>query len=139
MSNVNELDITELFNSICPRDYFASVAEIGNNAGQVTWAAACEDAADYSLLDSDEKRETFRRHVKGFGAWDDEEIRAWTDNELNALLLQMISGDMRESGLDQRPVDWEQYQRDCESGQCGGRIFGGPMSTNGRVYYCIEE
>ncbi len=139
MSNTNELDITELFDSICPRDYSASVAEIGNNAGQDTWNAACEDAADYNLLDNDEKRETFREYVKGFGAWTDEEIHAWTDNELNALLLQMISGDMRESGLDQRPVDWAEYQRDCESGQCSSRIFGGPMSTDGRVYYCIED
>ena len=39
-----ELDVTAIVASIAPRDYSASVAELGNDAGRITWEAACEDA-----------------------------------------------------------------------------------------------
>ncbi len=87
-----ELNITEFYNNTCPRDYSASVAEIGANAGHDTWRAACEDSPDYMILDTDDKLQAMREHVRGFGEWSDEEIAAWTDVELNALLLQFIAG-----------------------------------------------
>lgn len=63
-----ELDITRFFNEACPMDYSASVAEIGRDAGKVTWSAAVEDAAEYSILPDEKAREAFRDQVKGFGA-----------------------------------------------------------------------
>lgn len=125
-----ELNITYFFNQAAPMDYSASVAEIGRNAGADTWAAACEDAPDYPILDTEEKRQAFRDHVKGFGAWSDDEISAWSENELSALLIQLIAGDIREAGLDQSAPDWEAYDA---SGDCG-RIF---LGTDGCVYYYI--
>lgn len=95
-----ELNITEFYNTAGMIDYAASVAEIGENAGVDTWQAACEDSNDYMILDNEEKREAFRQYVKGFGAWDDSEIAAWSDIELNALLLQMIAGDVRSGEVD---------------------------------------
>ncbi len=97
-----EVNITQFFNEACPRDYSASVAEIGNNAGKATWEAANEDSAEYMLIDTDEKRDALRQHVRGFGAWSDDEIAAWTDIELNALFIQLVSGDMREAGFRRR-------------------------------------
>lgn len=134
-----ELNITRFFNEACPRDYSASVAEIGNNAGAQTWQAACDDVNDWNFLDTDEKRDAFRDHVRGFGAWTDEEIAAWNNDELNALLIQMISGDMREvPGMDSAENwDWKEYQRMAEAGTISGRLFGGPLSTDGQVYYYI--
>ncbi len=136
-----ELNITEFFNNAAPKDYSASVAEIGNNAGAATWQAACDDAPDYNFLDTDEKRETFRTYVKGFGAWSEAEIAAWSDVELNALLIQFISGDIREvpDMNDASDWDWELYQQYAEEGVIGGRMYGGPMSTDGQVYYYIGE
>lgn len=90
-----EINITRFYNEAAPMDYSASVAEIGQDAGPSTWRAACEDAPDYNMLDTDEKRDAFRTFVKGFGAWTDEEIAAWSDIELNALFIQLVSGDMR--------------------------------------------
>ncbi|WP_196301891.1 hypothetical protein, partial [Streptococcus pneumoniae] len=69
-------------------------------AGRDTWRHAVEDAPDYNLLDTDDKRDEFRAHVKGFGAWSDEEIAAWSDVELNALFMQLISGDIRNGETD---------------------------------------
>jgi len=131
-----ELNITALYNSMCPRDYSASVVEIGNNAGRDTWRAACEDSPDFMILDTDDKRQAMRDYVRGFGAWSDEEINAWTGIELNALLIQCISGDIRESILDDDPHAWAEYYQQCEQGIASGNLF---ADDDGQVYYCIGE
>lgn len=95
-----EINITKFYREAAPMDYSASIAEIGADAGPATWHAACEDAPDYNLLSTDEARDAFRSHVKGFGAWSDEEIAAWSDVELDALFMQLISGDIRNNELD---------------------------------------
>lgn len=119
-----ELDITDFYNNAAPSDYSASRMELGDNAGEITWARACEDEPDYNLLDTDEKRESFREHIRGFGSWSEDEIRVWSNTELNALCIQLISGDIRESS----------ETVDLEAGQSYERIF---KSDNGRIYYYI--
>jgi hypothetical protein len=95
-----DIDITRFITEAAPMDYSASVMEIGANAGRDTWRHAVEDAHDYDLLDTYDKRVEFRAHIKGFGAWTDEEIAAFSTTELNALLMQMISGDIRNGETD---------------------------------------
>lgn len=134
-----ELKITEFFNRISPMDFSASCAEIGQTAGQDTWSAACEEAGDTILLDTDEKRDAFRSFVSDSGGWADEEISAWSDSELNALCIQWIAGDMREPvgfELNAKTTDaqWEEYQTQCEDGMCAGRIFRG---IDGEIYFYI--
>ena len=131
-----EINITTFFNEAAPMDYSASVAEIGSDAGRETWRAACEDSEDFMLLDSDEKREEFRRYVKTFGAWSEDEIKAWSNIELNALLIQMISGDIREGDLNTDNPDWDKYQKESEAGHISGRIF---KADDSRIYYSIGE
>lgn len=114
-----EINITNFYRNACPKDYSASIAEIGRNAGPDTWRAANEDSADYPILDNEEKREAFREYIAGFGAWDDTEIAGFTDTELNALCIQFVSSDIREYGLDD---------------ENGGNLFTG---TDGEIYfYC---
>jgi hypothetical protein len=127
-----ELNITQFFRDAAPMDYSASRAELGNDAGPSTWRAAVDDSPDYMLLDTDDKRDAFRAHVREFGAWSQEDIAAWSDVELNALLLQMIAGDMRESDLDNDPSDddWRAYENSVNA----GRIYRG---DDGDVYYYI--
>ena len=131
-----ELNITKFFTEACPMDYSASIAEIGNDAARSTWQAANDDSDDFPMLDSDDKREEFRRYVKTFGAWDESEIRSWSDSELNALLIQMISGDIREANLDTENPDWTQYEKDSESGRVSGRIYKG---IDSQIYYYVGE
>lgn len=133
------IDITEFFNSCNPKYYYASRAELGINAGQITWENAVDKVDDYRPLDTAGKVDAFRLFAFNSGGWNDAEVNAWSDDEVNALCIQWISGDMREAGIDQQPVDWEQYESDCERGQCASRIYGGPMSTNGRVYFDFSE
>lgn len=126
-----ELDITRFFNDACPKDYSASIAEIGNSAGADTWRAAMDDSEEYFLLDNVDKRDNFRQHLVGMGAWDDNEVNDFNDCELNALLLQLISGDIREAGLDSRFPDWRAYENDENN---RGSLF----HADGKVYYSID-
>lgn len=124
-----ELNITRFYNTTCPRDYFASIA------GPDTWRAACDDSHDYMMLDTADKLQAMREHVAGFGAWTDEEIASWTDVELNALLIQMIAGDIRESCLADGG-SWAMYYEEAEQGIVSGNLF---SDDAGQVYYTIED
>ena len=133
-----EIDITDFFNNAGMIDYSASAAEIGQDAGTVTWRQACEDSPSYNMLDTGDKQDAFRSYVKGFGAWSVEEIAAWTDTEANALLMQMIAGDVRESDLepDSDAEAWEFYYQRASKGEISGRMTRG---DDGRIYYMIGD
>lgn len=126
-----ELDITEFFNEARPADYSASVAELGAHAGEITWNRALVAARRWNLLDTPDKQAAFRAHVRGFGAWSDAEIEGFSLVELNALLIQLIAGDIREARLDNRTT-WAEY----EASGNGGALFQG---TDGRVYYSLSD
>lgn len=131
------LDITDLFSEIAPCDYAASASELGPDAGRITWEHATEDAPCWMhLLDTDEKRQTFREYIDGLGAWSDDEIWGWSDRELVALLLQIIAGDMR-TFYDLAAGSWETWGELEREGNGDGRLFGGSLSVDGRVYYNI--
>lgn len=144
MTNNYEIDITALFNAadFRPSYYSASCAELGQDAGEVTWQNAVDRSEEMDLLLTDEKRDVFRDYVRGFGAWTDEEINSWTNIELNALLLQMISGDIRESGLhaNMSVDEWREYEIECTKGTYAGNIYCGPLCVpefTDRVFYSI--
>lgn len=126
-----EITITRFFKECAPRDYSASVAEIGADAGAVTWGHAIEDSPEYLVLDTDDKREAFRDFVRSSGGWSDEEIARWSDVELNALCLQWIAGDIREDGIDTANPEWEKHQSDNNN---TGRIYPG---DDGEIYFYV--
>ena len=129
-----EINITPLFSKNQAFLYAASVAELGENAGQITWNNALKAADEYNFLDTGEKRSAFREFLADTGGWSRNEIFGWTRSELDALFIQFVSGDIREGGLNVPYPDWEQYQEDCEAGIASGRIF---KSEDGQVYYYI--
>ena len=132
-----ELDITEFFNTATPSLYSANAMEMGDAVGQITWHNAWLSSMDYPMLRTDEQVEGFCRHVKSFGAWSDEEIAAWSRQELNALLIQMISGDIREAGLDTKNPDWGSYEQGVQDGLYSGRLSHG--HDTGEVFYNIDD
>lgn len=139
--NHTELDITHLLTSedFTPFDLSNNRATLGDNAGQLTWQASKEAAgAIPSLLPTPEHKDAFRDFVRETGAWDDEEIAAWSDTELDALLLQWIAGDIREAFGDAEPSewDWAQYQADSDQGRVSSRLF---KADDGRVYFSISN
>ncbi len=133
-----EINITRFFAEACPMDYSASVAEIGQDAGPATWQAALDDAPDYMPLDTPDKIDAFKSYVAGFGAWSPEEINAWSGTKVNALFIQLVSGDIREADLtpESDDADWTAYEERAQAGQCSGRIY---RSTNGEIYYELSS
>lgn len=75
--------------------FSGSVAELGENAGEITWNNALDESKKTPLLDSVGCIKA-REYFEDFGAWSKEELAAMTDTEINALTLQYISGDIRE-------------------------------------------
>ena len=93
-----EINITSLLD----QDMFPfshSRAEGGENAGRNTWNASKEHASTIRppLLSTPEQFQEARDHFKEYGAWSEEEIATWSDNEIQALLLQDIAANVRES------------------------------------------
>lgn len=89
-----QIEITSLVETFAP-DYSASCAEMGDNAGRITWGNNVRDAVP--LLSTGEQKDAFRDFVKSSGGWTREEIAAWSDTELNALFHQWVMGDVREA------------------------------------------
>jgi hypothetical protein len=125
-----EINITEFYTVADPATYSASRAEIGDNAGAITWQAAKD--ADFNLLDNADKLQAMRAWALFSGGWNEGEVAAWTDGELNALFIQLVSGDIREKGDD----TWAEYQAQSEAGQVSGALFEG---IDGHIYYYLGE
>lgn len=113
------IDVTDLHD--CAELLAASQAEIGADAGAITWANALRKAREMFPDITGEMREAARDHVESFGAWEREEIIGWCDYELMALVLQMAAGEIREAeraGV----MDGEDYRNAREIGQVSGRL-----------------
>ena len=130
-----EINITRFFKSANPNDYSGSIATHGPNAGPNTWGSAVSAFEKYPLINNNSKRIALRKHLAGFGAWEDSEINAWGNAQLNAMFLQLVSADMNESGLDIGAPDWVQYKRDSEAGRISGAMF---VADDGDIYYSFE-
>lgn len=131
-----EINITEFFTNADPFEFSASRAERGQNAGPETWANA--KAYRPPLLNTEDELQALRDYVKDFGAWSKDEIAAWSDNDCNALFIQLVSGDMREGRLDSDPDDsnWRDYEKGASDGRWSGNLF---KTDDGKVYYSLSR
>lgn len=134
-----ELDITDFVLEAEPFDFSASVAERGQTAGPDTWRNAMRAAKqDWTLADS-EQIDDLKDWFGEFGAWDRDEIKDWDAEHCNALLIQFISGDLREaeslcSGDGPGGVDWAAYEALSQQGTVSGRMF---LGDGDRVYFYV--
>jgi hypothetical protein len=135
-----EIDITSLVTDGETWDFSGSVATHGPNAGPNTWANAKREAAERPLLHTEEQLQAMRQWMKETGAWDKAERDAMSDQELNALFIQLVSGDMREMGLDDAfhdEFDWDVYREENDG---GGNIYRGDIEGSegfGRYFYYL--
>jgi hypothetical protein len=135
-----EIDITRLVQDCEPSRFSASQAEMGVDAGKITWGNAKDEAAHAPLISTKAELEEFRRWIREFGAWDAEEIAKWNATECNALLIQFISGELREldmcpSDEDEFGIDWDEARLLSEDGRLSGRIY----FYMGRIYFDMES
>ena len=126
--NDTEIDCTPLFASpgFDPWNCCNSVANLGQDAGKLTWRASQQAAA--ALVLTEGQKEAFRDFVRSAGAWSDEEIAAWSDMELTALCVQWIAGDVREGFGDDLPDDpaewdWADYNERAGRGSVSPTLY----------------
>ncbi len=103
MSNIIKADVSEMFASVEPCYVSGSQAELGQGAGQLTWRNALTIAGKHSeWLKSDETEacEGMRDWARECGAWDLEEIAAWSVDECLALFVQNVASEIRMLGSD---------------------------------------
>ena len=123
-----EIDCAALFASpgFDPWNCRNSVANLGQNAGKLTWQASQRAAS--SLVLSEGQKEAFRDFVRSSGGWTREEIAVWSDAELTALCVQWIAGDVREGFGDDLPDDpaewdWADYSERAERGAVSSTLY----------------
>ena len=132
-----EIDVSPLLDSpgFDPWDCSNSVANLGQNAGELTWQASQRAAS--ALVLTEGQKEAFRDFVRSSGGWTREETAAFSDTDLTALCVQRIAGDIREGFGDDLPDDpaewdWADYKERAERGSVsptlyffGGKLFWG--------------
>lgn len=131
-----DIDITDFFTNADAYEFSGSQAERGKNAGKETWANAMSEATREPLLTTPEQLDALRDEMRSTGAWEDEEIDAWTPQKCNALFIQYVSGDLRQVGADNTfpdEFDWEAYEKKFDGGL---RFYRG---DNGRVYFFLGD
>jgi hypothetical protein len=141
--NTSEIDITALVNDTAfdPWNLSNSRANLGDNAGTLTWNASKAVARDTEPCPLPEASEDeFKDFVRSSGGWDDEEIAAWSHEELVALFVQWVAGDIQEAfgyNLDEdfNTWDWAQYEIDAEKGRVSSRLF----RSEGKLYFSISN
>jgi hypothetical protein len=128
------LNITEYFNSELHYDVSCSRATHGAFAGERSYTLACDSSTEFLLLDTKEKQIAAIDYFEGFGAWEVEEMEAWSVAELNGLLLQFISGDYNEASEYQLigGFDWAGYESDD---QLSSNMYKG---SDNEIYYLID-
>lgn len=120
-----EIDVSFLLETEASQ-FSASQAELGPNAGKITWANACE-ACHLINLTPEEILEA-KEYIKTWGAWEDDEIDSWSEDETKALIVQYAAGDYREAesvAWDDTNwcIDWEEYEREAQRGRISGNLF----------------
>jgi hypothetical protein len=126
-----EIDVSFLLTEDAGQ-FSASRMELGEDAGRITWRNAL-NSADLISLTPDEILEA-KDNIREYGAWSDEEIDSWTDEETKALIVQFAAGDYREAESywsdKLNDIDWDQYNMDAQNGGTSGNLF----KYDGKLY-----
>ena len=138
---MSEHDITHLVTDADCYLLSGSVNELGPLAARLTWQNSCDEGEARPLLKTPEDLDSARDHFEGYGAWDADEVAAWTDADLQGLAAQEAASGLRElaSALDINVEDLP----GATSGELeeawatsGGRVYPG---AEGRWYLYLGE
>jgi len=133
-----EIDITHLLQTegFDTWNLSNSRANLGQDAGRITWRNSCEVGKRFAL--TPEQTGAFKDFVEDSGGWTKEEIAAWSQEELQALFVQWVAGDIREcfgydAGEDFSEWGWAQYEEDSQAGRIPSNLF----QTDGKLYFSL--
>ena len=132
-----DIDVTDFLASTDCSMLSGSVAELGDNAGRITWANSIEASKEFNPLPDADALQEFREWLKPWGGWDDAEIAAMSDDHLRALCVQWIASDWRECfDCDPDAVDWKDYEIRASEGTCPSSFY---RNDAGRIIWQMEH
>lgn len=118
-----ELNITHMINDADEMPMLSgSAAELGDNAGKITWNNSKAYAEKYPLLKTAEELKEAKDYFKSYGAWDNEEIAAWSDLDIQTLIIQEIAANIREMECFDTI---EEYAEAVKEGEISGSLYQG--------------
>jgi hypothetical protein len=116
-----ELDVTHMVDDSDTMPMLSgSRAELGDNAGKLTWNCSVAYGREHPLLTTDDARDEARSHFRGYGAWSEDEIATWSEDELQGIMCQDVAAAIREMEHYDTP---EAFEKACESGRASGRLY----------------
>lgn len=96
------------------------------------WKTACERKANF--LKTKEEFSAMRYWMRDSGGWEDEEISEMSEDDLNAIFLQLVASEIRDIGVSTlAEVDWKKYNADENS---SGMIYG---TKKGKIYFYLGD
>jgi hypothetical protein len=128
-----EIDVTNMVDDADEMPMLSgSCAELGQDAGRITWRNSREYAERHPLLAPDQLDDA-RDYFRAYGAWDDEEIDDWTPDEVQAMAVQEVASRIREM---ERFDSYEEYQDAAERGNVSGLVYRG---DDGRFFFTMSR
>jgi hypothetical protein len=120
-----EIEITFLVSEDCGR-FSASRAELGENAGGITWQNSMNECQ--RIIMTPQQILEARDYIRSFGAWESEEIDNFSDSAVKSLLLQVAAGDILQAESlcwDYRTaeIDWAAYAAESAAGNVSGSLY----------------
>lgn len=118
-----ELDVTHMVNEADDMPMLSgSIAELGKDAGKITWSNSVAYGGSHPLLTTDDMKDVARAHFAEYGAWSRDQIAAWSEAELQGIMCQDVAAAIREM---EAYDDNEAFQKACEDGHASGRLYRG--------------
>jgi hypothetical protein len=118
-----ELNVTHMIDAVNDSPpLVGSIAQYGPDAATMTWGNSKAFGREHPLLKTDEEREAARDHFREYGAWDDAEINAWSEEELQGITCQEVAHQISE--MEMFDTD-EEYLKAAEDGTVSGRLSKG--------------
>lgn len=109
--------VRELFGDI-PADLLSgSCAELGPDAGAITWrwALQCAEHSEDLFRDAGCDYAELADHFRAYGAWEDAEVDGWSERELRAMAIQEMAADYRTQAEDDGEVSRHAYDADTHT------------------------
>lgn len=108
MSDTITANLTAMFRTADPYDCSNNQATLGDQCARLTWQCAlsvAESSPSWLVTPAADACEGMRRWARETGAWDRDEIAAWTPTECLALFVQNVASELRMLGSDDRDLD----------------------------------
>lgn len=138
MTNTIVAHVDVMFETLAPWVVNNSVANLGPDAGRMTWRNAmtiAENRDAWLVTNAHDACEAMRSWARNAGAWELSEILGWSNQECLALFVQNVASEVSELTDPEFPV-WGEAVTMSRDGSYGG--VGYYTQTEDREHYDVD-